>query len=95
MPDSSNSYLSSEDPQNLQHDPPPRPNEILTRNEAHVRDCFGDNRLGSSGEPATGDTGDFTSELLTADGVHLPAGNLVAYCTTWFGAMYIIYLFII
>ncbi|XP_074363970.1 uncharacterized protein LOC141704666 [Apium graveolens] len=73
MQDKSNSGLSSEDPQNLQHDLPPRPNEILTRNEAHIRDRLGNNRFGSSGEPATRDIGDFRLDLLTVDGVHLPS----------------------
>lgn len=76
--DNSNSLFSSQDPWNIRHDthfPPPRPNKILTRKEAHNRDPFGENRFGNIGESPSGNILGFTSELLPDDGVQTGKGS--------------------
>ncbi|XP_063948366.1 uncharacterized protein LOC108218467 isoform X1 [Daucus carota subsp. sativus] len=76
--DNSNSLFSSQDPWNLRHEthfPPPRPNKILTRKEAHNRDPFGENRFGNIGEAPSGNNLGFTSELLSDDGVQTGKGS--------------------
>ncbi|PSS21011.1 Dual specificity protein kinase [Actinidia chinensis var. chinensis] len=78
--DTSNSLFSNQDPWNLQHDthfPPPRPTKIAIRKEGFgMRDPFGGNNFGSSGELPVGNKGEVTAGMQLEDGFYKPAGSV-------------------
>ncbi|GFY80777.1 kinase superfamily with octicosapeptide/Phox/Bem1p domain-containing protein [Actinidia rufa] len=72
--DTSNSLFSNQDPWNLQHDthfPPPIPTKIAIRKEGFgMRDPFGGNNFGNSGELPVGNKGEVTEGMQLEDGFY-------------------------